>query len=159
MSVGTNSESAETGFGAIASNVNADKIQPLVHFYVMRQQTSIAEGVILPSGAFAMTWLGDAHSHGTHPSLDVFRRIQGQMSEREIVLGDAEARRTFYLQRNEDWNGISGTGIVAVGFEFQDIAVLQWRGREGSTFWYGNVAVVERVHGHGGRTLVVRAAD
>ena len=131
----------------------------LEHFYVTCQNNRVAEGVILPSGAFALSWLGNAHSHGTYPRLDVFRRIQRQMSGREIVRGDASAERTFYLQRNDDWNGISGTGIVAVGFEFEGVAVLQWRGKEGSTFWYESVESVEQVHGHEGRTLVVRVHE
>lgn len=134
-------------------------IQPLEHLYVTCQKKRIAEGVVLPTGAFAMRWIDNDHSHGTYPTLDRYRQIQSQMSGRVIVPGDASAERTFYLQRNEDWNGISGTGVVAVGFEFEGMAVLQWRGKEGSTFWYESVAVIERVHGHEGRTLVVRANE
>jgi len=134
-------------------------ISALDYFRVVCKQSTVAEGVILPSGAFALNWFGNVCSHGTYPSLEVFRRIQGQMSGREIVAGDGWAGRTFYLQRNEDWNGISGTGVVAVGFEFEDRAVLQWRGKEGSTFWYDSVEMVEHVHGHEGRTLVVRVNE
>ncbi|NEQ48586.1 MAG: hypothetical protein F6K11_00420 [Leptolyngbya sp. SIO3F4] len=64
--------------------------------------------------------------------------------------------RTFYLQRNEDWSGISGTGLVAVGFEFDQLAMLHWLDQHGSTFWYESVAMVERVHGHEGRTIIAR---
>ncbi len=137
----------------------SERLQALEHFYVTCKGRRAAEGVILPSGAFAMHWFGELSSHGTYPSLDVFRRIQAQMSGREIVRGDRTPERTFYLQRNEDWNGISGTGLVAVGFEFEQMAVLQWLSKNGSTFWYDSVAAVEHVHGHGGRTLVVRAKD
>lgn len=137
----------------------ATQVQALEHFYVTCKGNSVAEGVILPSGAFAMVWLGNNSSHGTYPTLAVFQRIQAQMSGRQIVAGDAIARRTFYLQRNEDWNGISGTGIVAVGFEFEGMAVLQWKGKNGSTFWYESVEAVEQVHGHEGRTLVLRAGE
>ncbi len=143
-------------------------VQVLKHFYIMSEGDQVAEGVILPSEAFAISWFGEEHSHGTYPNLETFRRIQAQMSGRRIVpsdnfeRGDAAHRaamRTFYLQRNEDWNGISGTGKVAVGFEFDKVAVLQWLGESGSTFWYEDVERVERVHGHGGRTVIVRAAD
>ncbi|MGB5913669.1 MAG: hypothetical protein WBG63_02305 [Phormidesmis sp.] len=146
----------------------AEPISELAHFYVTSKGNPVAEGVILPSGAFAISWFGTEHSHGTYPSLAVFQRIQAQMSGRKIVPGgdlaageraNSVRARTFYLQRNEDWNGISGTGRVAVGFEFEQVAVLQWLGKDGSTFWYESVEMVERVHGHGGRTVIVRLAD
>ena len=141
-------------------------LQPLEHFYVVSDGDRTAEGVILPSGAFALSWFGQQHTHGTYPSLATFQRIQAQMRGREIVPGDrtfndglscrSAAGRTFYLQRNEDWNGVSGTGKVAIGFEFERVCVVQWLSPEGSTFWYENIEMVEAVHGHGGRTLVVR---
>ncbi|MEO0884928.1 MAG: hypothetical protein AAFY54_03215 [Cyanobacteria bacterium J06648_10] len=147
----------------------AKTIQPLEHFYVTGEGNRIAEGVILPSGAFALSWFGEGHTHGTYPSLDVFRQIQAGMSGREIVPGDRTfqdgqthppaAGRTFYLQRNEDYNGISGTGKVAIGFEFEQITVVQWLSAEGSTFWYKSVELVEHIHGHDGRTLVVRVTE
>ena len=138
------------------SEAQSPEIKPLEHFYVMSEGKRAAEGVILPSGAFALSWVGKNHSHGTYPTLDTFRNIQAQMSGREIVAAPAPTGKTFYLQRNEDWNGISGTGKVAVGYEFDRITVLQWLGEKGSTFWYESVAQVEWVHGHGGRTVVVR---
>lgn len=154
--VGTALETHNLPRSCARNTVSRLEVSALEHFYVTCAQNRVAEGVILPSGAFALSWFGDTCSHGTYPSLDIFRRIQAQMSGREIVRGDGAARRTFYLQRNEDWNGISGTGIVAVGFDFGNMAVLQWRGENGSTFWYDSVERVDYVHGHGGRTIVVR---
>ncbi|MEL6553702.1 MAG: hypothetical protein AAFQ63_09630 [Cyanobacteria bacterium J06621_11] len=142
--------------GLQSNNLKSSKTEPLEHFYVTCKGENVAEGVILPSGAFALSWLGKAHSHGTYPDLDVFRNIQSQMSGREIVATPTPMGQTFYLQRNEDWNGISGTGKVAVGYEFDRITVLQWLGEKGSTFWYESVEQVEWVHGHEGRTVIVR---
>lgn len=138
-------------------------MEPLASYYVTdKHNHRIAQGVILPSGAFAMYWFGDMTSHGTYPSLRRFKEIQSQMRGRAILpdpspLTTNHLSRTFYLQRNEDWNGISGTGQVAIGFEFDHIAVLQWLDSEGGTFWYPSVNSLERVHGHEGRTVIVRA--
>ncbi|MEO0868635.1 MAG: hypothetical protein AAFY17_09335 [Cyanobacteria bacterium J06642_11] len=136
-------------------------MQHLDYFQVFHHQESIASGVKLPSGQFALSWYGRCHSHGVFPSFNVFKGMQDKRAGRVVqqmiapltTAGDA---RTFYLQRNEDWSGISGTGVVAVGFEFDQWTVLHWLDAEGSTFWYPSVAMVERVHGHEGRTLIVR---
>ena len=63
--------------------------------------------------------------------------------------------KTFYLNRLEDASGVSGTGIVAHGVEFQDgQCVLHWRD-SGSIGVYKSLAKLEEIHGHQGRTLVV----
>lgn len=133
-------------------------MQPLHYFHLCGHGEALAEGVILPSGACALSWHGTAHSHGVFPSFAMFEGIQAQLPGRLIKPVDREASKTFYLQRNEDWSGISGTGLVAVGFEFERLAMLHWLDQEGSTFWYENVEVIEQVHGHGGRTLIARCA-
>jgi hypothetical protein len=66
------------------------------------------------------------------------------------------AMRRFYLARNEDPSGISGTGIVAEGIEWRGgTADLHWV-TEHETFvhWPGGVAAILAVHGHGGSTIV-----
>lgn len=64
--------------------------------------------------------------------------------------------RRFYLQRVRDVTGISGTGRVADGVEFPDgTCVVRWRGDTPSTVVWPNAGAVERIHGHGGSTLVV----
>ncbi|MGD1857343.1 MAG: hypothetical protein ACFB2W_24170 [Leptolyngbyaceae cyanobacterium] len=137
-------------------------MQQLDYVQVFQNEKNIAEGVILPSGQFALSWYGLCHSHGVFPSFEIFKGMQDKRSGRTIkqmppslAMGQS---RTFYLQRNEDWSGISGTGRVAVGFEFDNLVVLHWLDRHGSTFWYESVAMVERVHGHGGRTQIARSS-
>lgn len=64
--------------------------------------------------------------------------------------------RRFYLQRDEDETGTSGTGRVADGVQFVDgTCVLRWLTAHTSTAIYSNPAEVELIHGHGGKTRIV----
>jgi len=63
---------------------------------------------------------------------------------------------TFWLVRNIDTTGVSGTGIVADGVIFPDgVTVLRWRTAGGSTAVYDSIEDVKQIHGHGGDTKVV----
>ena len=136
-------------------------MQHLEYVQVFQDNRPIAAGVRLPSGQFALSWFGLCHSHGVFPSFEIFKAMQDKRPGRTVKTMDAPLTtagygRTFYLQRNEDWSGISGTGLVAVGFEFDRWVMLHWLDPHGSTFWYESVAMVERVHGHEGRTVIAR---
>ena len=62
----------------------------------------------------------------------------------------------FYLQRNEDVSGVSGAGIVARGMIFPSgECVLEWQTFHKSLCIYKNIADVEAIHGHHGKTKVV----
>jgi len=64
----------------------------------------------------------------------------------------------FYLHRDEDESGVSGTGLVAHGVEFPDgTVVLHWcvPGVPSGTTIYTNIHAVRKVHGHNGKTQVV----
>lgn len=64
--------------------------------------------------------------------------------------------RRFQLFRRQDVSGVSGTGIVAEGVEFQHGWVaLCWVSRLTSLSFYWSVADVERIHGHDGRTEIL----
>jgi L-fucose isomerase-like protein len=66
--------------------------------------------------------------------------------------------RPFVLVRTEDETGVSGTGIVAEGVEFEDGTVaLRWRGKWPTSvvFHERGIDAVRAVHGHGGKTSVV----
>ena len=64
--------------------------------------------------------------------------------------------RTFHLERLYDASGISGTGIVAEGVEFQDgTVVLHWLSEHSSTGIYNTMTDVVKIHGHNGATIVV----
>lgn len=62
----------------------------------------------------------------------------------------------FYLKRDEDVSGTSGTGIVARGVILPSGAcVLEWLTFHSSICIYKNVEDVEKIHGHEGKTLIV----
>ena len=72
--------------------------------------------------------------------------------------------RTFWLVRDQDISGISGTGTVADGVQFPDgVVVVRWRktatGRpdhvKPTTAIHDDLASVIGLHGHNGATRVV----
>lgn len=64
--------------------------------------------------------------------------------------------RRFYLIRHADPSGVSGTGRVAQGVEFDDGSVaIRWTGRYPSTStWENGVHDAIAIHGHGGKTVI-----
>lgn len=70
--------------------------------------------------------------------------------------------RRFWLQRDVDESGISGTGVVAEGVEFSDGRVaLRWMAHPDtrSTVVWDDIAAAERIHGHNGTTRIVWVDD
>jgi hypothetical protein len=62
----------------------------------------------------------------------------------------------FHLLREEDVSGTSGVGVVARGVKLPSGAcVLEWCTFHSSIAIYKNVADVEAIHGHGGKTKLV----
>ncbi|MES2462783.1 MAG: hypothetical protein V4671_19550 [Armatimonadota bacterium] len=76
----------------------------------------------------------------------------------EVLKGPS---RNYVLQRDEDATGVSGTGIVADVVETAGgTAVMRWRTNPagdgpGCTGIYPNIAAIEKIHGHEGRTRLV----
>ena len=63
--------------------------------------------------------------------------------------------RRFYLTREEDVSGVSGTGTVAEGVEFTDgTCVIHWLSHTSATGVYDNVKCLLLIHGHENRTKV-----
>lgn len=68
--------------------------------------------------------------------------------------------RLLRLVRDEDITGVSGTGVVAEGVEFDDgVVVIRWRGPDRSTVVWADIEAAERVHGHDGRTRFIYYDD
>lgn len=64
--------------------------------------------------------------------------------------------RRFQLHRKEDESGVSGTGIVAEGVEFENgKCAVSWCSQYSSVAVYDSISVVSRIHGHGGKTEIV----
>ena len=63
--------------------------------------------------------------------------------------------RRFVLDRAEDATGTSGTGVVAEGLQFSNgQVVIHWLSQLEAINVYANAVVLERLHGHFGRTVV-----
>lgn len=73
---------------------------------------------------------------------------------------EIKVAKVFYLVRNEDESGISGTGRVAQGFQSDTgkVAVF-WLGEHPSVVIYDNIGEVRAIHGHGGKTDLVFEPD
>jgi len=68
--------------------------------------------------------------------------------------------RSFVLYRREDASGVSGIGVVAEGAKFSDgSASLRWLTKYTSTAVYESMEVLEAIHGHGGKTVVIFEDD
>jgi hypothetical protein len=67
--------------------------------------------------------------------------------------------RLFVLRREQDITGVSGTGDVADGVQWQDgTVVLRWRDLPSTSVW-DSLDLALRVHGHDGATRVVWADE
>lgn len=61
--------------------------------------------------------------------------------------------RRFQLVRTADITGVSGTGVVADGCQFEDGKVaIRWRGERPSTVVWDRIEDALHVHGHAGST-------
>jgi len=68
----------------------------------------------------------------------------------------AATHRRFELHRREDETGISGTGHIADGVEFEDgTCALRWRTEHRSTAIYPSFKDLLAIHGHDGKTKAV----
>lgn len=67
--------------------------------------------------------------------------------------------RRFYLQRDTDETGVSGTGRVCNGVLWPDGTVsIRWCARSdfnSFTNWEHGMTAVEEIHGHGGATRIM----
>lgn len=63
--------------------------------------------------------------------------------------------RRFNLVRNEDESGVSGTGIVAQGIQFDTgKCAMAWLTNVSSVAIYESITDLEAIHGHGGKTVI-----
>jgi hypothetical protein len=82
--------------------------------------------------------------------LSTGRRGNGPQDGREVLRGEP---RPFELVRSEDVSGVSGTGVIAHGVEWQDGTVaIRWLGERASTVIWNSLDDAMRIHGHEGRT-------
>lgn len=73
---------------------------------------------------------------------------------------ESDTAQRFWLERDVDPTGISGTGKVADGVVFPDGSVaVRWRGETKTTTLHEDIGSVERVHCHAGMTRIVYHAE
>lgn len=66
----------------------------------------------------------------------------------------------FWLFRSEDMSGVSGEGYVAEGVIFHDgRCAMSWLTVPSSISIYESIEIIETIHGHGGRTVVILGDD
>ena len=60
--------------------------------------------------------------------------------------------RRFYLNRKEDVSGMSSTGRVADGIEFDNgFVAMTWKKEFPSVTFFQSISTVEKLHSHNGR--------
>ena len=75
-------------------------------------------------------------------------------------MANGGAIRVYHLVRDEDESGVSGTGTVAEVFEASDgVCIVRWLSNMSSTNIYNNFKQVEQIHGHEGKTRLVKVYD
>lgn len=68
--------------------------------------------------------------------------------------------KLFYLIRNKDISGNSGTGVVAQGVEFDNgKCAMTWLTETLTMTTFDKFSDIELLHGHGGMTEVVTEND
>lgn len=68
--------------------------------------------------------------------------------------------KRFYLQRNTDASGVSGTGRVAEGCQFDtNWCALVWLTGKAAMSFYPDIKTLEEIHGHQGMTQVIWVDD
>ena len=90
----------------------------------------------------------------------VWHSIEGDIDANERILrrlarSEKTQMRRFQLVRGEDVHGVSGTGVVAEGVQYASgFCAITWKSEYASVTVFHSIDVVEKVHGHEGRTRV-----
>lgn len=91
------------------------------------------------------------------------KNIGNAQTSKGSTLDNVSGVRLYHLVRDEDVSGVSGTGVVAEVCEFSNgwVAVGFLLSTAGipNLINYGSIEDVEKIHGHGGKTRLVRKAD
>lgn len=68
--------------------------------------------------------------------------------------------RRFYLERSTDASGVSGTGKVCEGCQYDTgWCALVWLTEKSSMSFYPDIETLDMIHGHNGMTKVVWIDD
>ena len=82
-----------------------------------------------------------------------FKKWTSRVTQHQLLMSNL---RVFHLQRAEDVSGTSGVGIVAIGVQLPSgKCVMEWNSALKTDTLFDSIDLVERIHGHEGRTKVV----
>jgi hypothetical protein len=77
-------------------------------------------------------------------------------AQMEAIVPEFPKFRRFILVRDEDVSGVSGTGIVVQGCQFEDgKAVMRWVSETSSIAVYESIEDIIKIHVHNGATRLV----
>lgn len=120
----------------------------------------LAQGVVFESHAAILEWTSSVKTLSFYDNVEQVKEFVcgGEKGTKFVSVKKAikERLREYYLQRNEDFSGVSGTGIVAQGIILPSgKCVHEWSNSYVQSMnIYPNIKAVEHIHGHEGRTIV-----
>lgn len=127
---------------------------------VDKHDNIVALGVILKSKIALLEWTSAIKTMSFYDNVEqVNEFVCGNDKDARIVhlkSSSKDRMKEYYLQRNEDFSGVSGTGIVAEGVILPSgKCVHEWsQSYVTSHNIYPNIQSVQHIHGHEGRTIV-----
>ncbi len=78
----------------------------------------------------------------------------GNLVQYYTIIPKTKALR-FILNRVDDETGVSGTGHIADGVQFENMKCsLCWRVEYSSIAVYDNIEILMKIHGHNGKTVL-----
>lgn len=120
----------------------------------------LARGVVLLSHITLLEWASSIKTLCFYDNVEQVKEFvcSAEKGSRFVPLKASSKDRLqeYQLQRNEDFSGVSGTGIVAEGIVMPSgKCIHEWsQSYVHSHNIYPNLASVEHIHGHEGRTIV-----
>jgi len=125
-----------------------------------KHDNTLALGVILKSHITLLEWTSAIKTLSFYDSIEQVKEfVCNDNKDTKLVLLKPKSKdrlREYYLQRNEDFSGVSGTGIVAEGVIMPSgKCIHEWsQSYVISHNIYPNIQSVQHIHGHEGRTIV-----
>ncbi|AKQ08372.1 hypothetical protein PQE66_gp057 [Bacillus phage PBC2] len=120
----------------------------------------LARGVILKSNITLLEWASSIKTLSFYDNIEQVKEfVCNESKDTKLIMLKTKCKerlREYYLERNEDFSGVSGTGIVAEGVVMPSgKCVHEWsQSYVTSHNIYPNINAVQHIHGHEGRTIV-----
>ncbi|AEO93507.1 gp248 [Bacillus phage G] len=125
-----------------------------------KQDKILAFGCILESKNVILEWTSSIKNFSLYDNVEQVKEFvcNDQKDAKFVSLKKTSKEKLseYFLQRNEDFSGVSGTGVVAKGVILPSgKCVHEWSNSYVQSLnMYPNIKAVEHIHGHEGRTIV-----